>query len=504
MSADINWGKPDAVISTQSLSDLPKDILKQPMLKEILTEDFAFYYLDSAEYLSLKGSLKRIAFEYDMTVFDEIVNYVMNKPAEVIFWKKENGRLDDYMISIERSSLLDLLTLVAKVSAPDKQLTKYEERTEGQDKFTVYKLKYGQHNELYFTNLGTKLIVYTHPRMPMPTAQRLKSWLNDDFFPSAESQGSFLSKLTEKEVLKNKHQIYFNMNFLTFGYQKYLTYMDYLAFSFNDQEQWRTHGLFGGEGASAALNTNELWKAVPRAPAMCLSFPINHQAIQDLFTKTFEAKQKDIVINTFDNNIGLCWFADSKFYTPVYVLKTKGPVDKEFLKTAFNLTVSHSKDPKKSVPVEVIAQKESLSLVRFVPSSYGDASTSKKDGKKGFKTKLTSINNYLLFSADSNLVDQSISVINKKSPALAEGITDKGNVAGVLFPKNFSALMKKSIKESLSGNGDIFFKEAVTKRFFPRLDKMNSMPNLSLEWPKNSIGTNKKWEELIWVKFTSK
>ncbi|MBY0415909.1 MAG: DUF2138 family protein, partial [Bdellovibrionales bacterium] len=106
--AEINWGPPDAVVSTQSLSDLPKDILKQPMLKEILTDDFAFYYLDSAEFLSLKGSLKRIAFEHEMTFADEILNYVMSTPADVILWKKENGRLDDFMLSIERTNLIDL------------------------------------------------------------------------------------------------------------------------------------------------------------------------------------------------------------------------------------------------------------------------------------------------------------------------------------------------------------------------------------------------------------
>jgi uncharacterized protein YfaA (DUF2138 family) len=502
-SAEINWGPPDSVISTQSLSDLPKDILKQPMLKEILTDDFAFYYLDSAEFLSLKGSLKRIAFEHELTFADEILNYVMSTPADVIFWKKENGRLDDFMLSIERTNLIDLLTMIGKVAANDKQLSVVEERTEGQDKFKIYKLRYGQHNQLYFTNLGTKLIVFTDPKMPMPTAQRLKTWLKDDLYPSAVSQGGFFSKLFGNEETKNKHQTYLNINFLTFGYQKYLSHIDFMAFSFNDKNGWRTHALLSGIDANVALNTNELWKAVPRSPAMCISLPLNHLSIKELFTKIFADEKFNAVVSSFSKNMGVCWFAESRFYSPVYVLKTEKNIDIAFLEKAFNLSIKNNE--KNPSPVQISKTQDSLSMVKFIPSRYGTSSEKKdKEVTKGFKAKMASVGNYIVFSVDGSLVDKSVAVINKKSPALSEALSNKEKVAGVLYPNMLSALMKKSIEESLSASGDTVFKEAFTKRFFPTLKKMNTMPNLSLEWPKDKISETKEWQELSWEKFTSK
>lgn len=501
---EVNWGPPDAVISTQSLSDLPKDILKQPILKEVLTNEFAFYYLDSAEFLSLKGSLKRIAFEHEMTFADEILNYVMSTPADVIFWKKENGRLDDYMLSIERTNLIDFLMMVGKISASDKQLTVFDEKTEGSEKFKIYKLKYGQHNTLYFTNLGNKLIVYTDPRMPMPTSQRLKTWLKDDLYPTAQKEKGFFSKLFgSDEDSKNKHQTYLNLNFLTFGYRKYLSHIDYMAFSFNDKAGWQTHALLSGVDANEAFNTIDIWNAVPRSPAICLALPINHQMIKDLFAKIFTDEKIDKVVSSFNKNIGLCWFADSRIYSPLYVIKTNGEVDNAFLEKAFDMSIN--KDALATTDTKMTKEKNNLTIVKFVSSRYGNATNKEKDKtEKGFKVKLAAREKYIIFSADGNLVDKSISVINKKSPSLLEALSNKEKVAGVIYPGMLATLVKKSIEESLKAEGDSVFKEAFTKRFFPTLNKMNSMPNLSLEWPKTKITDTKEWQELSWEKFTSK
>lgn len=498
-----SWKFPDAVISTQSLSDLPKDILKQSLLKQVLTEDFAFYYEDSSEYLSLKGALKRIAFEHEMTLFDQILNYVMSEPAEMIFWKTEYGRLDEFMLSIERSAIIDLMTFAAKISTSDSQLTKLEERTEGTEKFTIYKLKFGEFNQLFFTNFGNKLIVYTNYKMPIPTQQRLKTWLRDDLFPSSESRGSLLDFFSGKGTEKNKHQLYLNMHFLTFGYQKYLANMDYLAFSFNEKDEWKTHGLMSGENARLALKTDALWKAVPRSPVLCLSLPLNKTSLKDLFLKTFPDKPVDSVVNNLSDNLGTCWFADSQMFTPLYVINANSGLDKEFLKLAFNSAIGPFVQ-NKPAPATVMSEKDKISFLKFVPSKFGNTTDGKKSGKRGFKVKLSSVENYLVFSADSELVDQSAMVISKKSPSLSETLSGKDNIAAVLFPSKLSLLLKKTIKETLKDKSDSLFKETVTKRFFPSLDKMNSMPNLSLEWPKKLPEQGKRWEELSWASINSK
>ncbi|MBY0414661.1 MAG: DUF2138 family protein, partial [Bdellovibrionales bacterium] len=200
---------------------------------------------------------------------------------------------------------------------------------------------------------------------------------------------------------------------------------------------------------------------------------------------------------------GLCWFAESHFYSPVYVLKSESAINNVFLEKAFNVSIGS--DSEENLKTQVTKTKDGLSLVKFVSSQYGNTTEKIQQEKtKGFKVKLASLGNYIVFSADSNLVDKSVAVINKKSPSLSEALSNKEKVAGVLYPNMLSQLIKKSIEESLRATGDSVFKEAFTKRFFPTLNKMNSMPNLSLEWPKNTITEAKEWQELNWEKFTSK
>ena len=64
---------PDAVIVTQSLAQLPKDVLAHPWLKDVLTEDFINYYEDNEGAMGLRGALRRIAYEHQATVMDAVL-----------------------------------------------------------------------------------------------------------------------------------------------------------------------------------------------------------------------------------------------------------------------------------------------------------------------------------------------------------------------------------------------------------------------------------------------
>ena len=51
--------RPDALIESASLSRLPKAVLEVPLLRDVLTEDFVFYYESNADRLGLTGTLRR-------------------------------------------------------------------------------------------------------------------------------------------------------------------------------------------------------------------------------------------------------------------------------------------------------------------------------------------------------------------------------------------------------------------------------------------------------------
>ncbi|HCR6433163.1 TPA: DUF2138 family protein, partial [Shigella flexneri] len=64
----IDLNEPDLFLDSDSLSQLPKDLLTIPFLHDVLSEDFVFYYQNHAERLGIEGSIRRIVYEHDLTL----------------------------------------------------------------------------------------------------------------------------------------------------------------------------------------------------------------------------------------------------------------------------------------------------------------------------------------------------------------------------------------------------------------------------------------------------
>ncbi len=75
--------RPDALIESASLSQLPKAVLEVPLLRDVLTEDFVFYYENNADRLGLTGTLRRIVYEHDLTLKDSVIEELLDQPAQV-------------------------------------------------------------------------------------------------------------------------------------------------------------------------------------------------------------------------------------------------------------------------------------------------------------------------------------------------------------------------------------------------------------------------------------
>jgi uncharacterized protein YfaA (DUF2138 family) len=54
---NLDLSRPDALIRTDSLSRLPPDLLKLPVARDVLTEDFVDYYERHENRLSLAGTI---------------------------------------------------------------------------------------------------------------------------------------------------------------------------------------------------------------------------------------------------------------------------------------------------------------------------------------------------------------------------------------------------------------------------------------------------------------
>ncbi|MEY8689450.1 MAG: DUF2138 family protein, partial [Leptothrix sp. (in: b-proteobacteria)] len=74
----VDLRNPQGYLATPSLVALSRDLVKAPVLRELLAKDFAFYYEEHEDRLGLLGAMKRIAFEHDKTLADDLVELALD------------------------------------------------------------------------------------------------------------------------------------------------------------------------------------------------------------------------------------------------------------------------------------------------------------------------------------------------------------------------------------------------------------------------------------------
>jgi uncharacterized protein YfaA (DUF2138 family) len=87
----LDLARPDALVETASLADLPRDLLIVPLFRDVLTEDVVAYYEQSEGRLSLAGTFRRLAYEHDLDLGDWVIRAVIDQPAEIALWKGRDG-----------------------------------------------------------------------------------------------------------------------------------------------------------------------------------------------------------------------------------------------------------------------------------------------------------------------------------------------------------------------------------------------------------------------------
>ena len=151
---NLDLSTPDAIIVTKSLSSLPKDLLTIPLARDVLREDFLFYYEQNEDRLGISGALRRIAYEHELGWGDQLIRMVLDEPAEVALWRDADGSLKHFAISVSRSSFTRLLEESGKIALKDSQMTVAGSLKVDGDKVPVYALAYGHNRTLLFAAHG--------------------------------------------------------------------------------------------------------------------------------------------------------------------------------------------------------------------------------------------------------------------------------------------------------------------------------------------------------------
>jgi uncharacterized protein YfaA (DUF2138 family) len=501
---------PDATINTQSLFDLPKDLVSIPLVKDLLTEDFVFYYRNSGEdWLQFRGALARIAFEHELDWPTQIATWLMNGPAEIALWKGDEGRLNHFMVILNQSALKDLAAQIAKISIGDSQL-KAEKAVSGHSAISVARLELPSGKNVFLAAENGRIFIFSDASMTLPIETEQKGIIERSkiFFGAKDEVSVYSPKLGT-----NKHSLTVSAQYLSFGYQAFIPGLQNLRLDFSKGGQWSASVLTTPEMSPIDAKN---WSYQARGAALCFSLPLNLKKVGSIV-------KSEILLHQMKNNATACWYPESKLYTPVFTVRGdfKELIQKpQELRNIFTNLVgvreaiwlpkeSEDEQPKlKYLPMlPVQAAKVAsgqIGFTRDIGGRFGlyDSKRNPQNehlgGKRYFRVKLVVTPELLVFSPDDRLVDNTLKTLDGKFPSMAASMEKKMAVVQVpmmfMSPADLSKLMKNSILESLPASQESIFRTAVSRQFFPNLEKFGKQaPQVAF------LKGDKEWKSLEWV-----
>ncbi len=493
---------PDALLETRSLSQLPRDLLSVPFLRETLTEDFVFYYETHGDRLGLIGSLRRIIYEHDLKLQDDLVEALFDQPANVALWRGADGRLKDFLLVMDRGGLARLLEPLAQVALDDQQLSKVGELKVGGDTVPLYRLAYNASKSLLFASRGDKLVVLSNPD---------KLYDHDtsaDVAPGGVSTQALAALLGGSPLFPEafglqpmeaglKQRIAINASVLAMGYQRFIPTFAGIRLDMDDKG-WHSYLALSETDNSPDLDFNPIWQAMPVGASACVALPLATDQQQPLLVKLGADEQTaKALTGHMSGAAGLCWYADSHLYTPLLVAgldTTDGNKLDADLGRLFGNTVGawESKVPGGQFPVTELTPPQGHQWQRQVSSNFGqyrnrDAEKPESiTGKGFFKVSLARHGSTLLFSLDDKLVDKALGALDKHVAPLADIAPKDALMSIYLGPDSLAQLMQQETLDSLPQDMEPVFRNAAQTHLIPKLQKLAGYGKYALTLPKGS------------------
>jgi uncharacterized protein YfaA (DUF2138 family) len=511
----LGLSRPDALLETRSLSQLPKDLLTVPFLKATLTEDFVFYYETHADRLGLIGSLRRIIYEHDLKLQDSLIEQLFDQPADVALWRGADGRLKDFLLVMDRGGLAKLLEPLAKVALDDTQLSVFGNLKVGSDEVPLYQLSYNASKSLLFASRGDKLVVLSNPAKyydPESGAseesghvspQALAALLNGEkLFPEAFGLPA--------KTPETKQRLSVNSSVLAMGYQRFIPNFAGLRFDMDDKG-WHSYLAMDELENQPDFDFKPVWQAMPLGASACVTLPVAAEPQKPLLVKL---GAEEAVAQTLTEHVagaaGLCWYADSRLYTPLLVASLKdedsSKLDGDLGKLFGSMVGAFESNVEENVfPVVEKQEGENHVWQRQVSSNFGPyaAKTAENpdaiSGKAFMKVSLARHGSTLLFSLDDKLVDKALGTLDKRFPPMAD-VLPKDVLMPIYFgPDSMAQLMQQETLDSLPQDMEPVFYNAAQTYLIPKLRTLGGYGKYALTLPEGSEPDGHwQWLPLEW------
>jgi uncharacterized protein YfaA (DUF2138 family) len=461
---------PDGYIQTQSLSDLPKDLLTIPIARDVLTEDLAFYYTTHEDRMGLRGTLKRIAYEKNLQWSDTVIQRILDEPAQMAFWRDGKGALRHYALIVNRTFMTKIMEQLASIALNDTQLTHAGDIETIEGKLPLYALEINPRRTFLFLSHGDKLIVFSDPDLVFGRKNTLDPTIKETL--NGWLQGDTLSKEFDAPSMATaKHTLIVRSSALALGYSPFIPRLKGLRFDFTTH-QWSTQLWMNPTPLNEAqtLSDPQLWNAAPANPTMCVMLPMDWNQIRFLLAQG-KQKTKGIDASGLTSPALACWYAQSSLYTPLFITRT----------------VSTQKNSLTALGRFAIADKKLLTL----------PSKGLMMGGKTNPSTLGVMGEYLIFSPDRDLVMKTFDTIDHRFPNVTDQIKASPSALMVINPKPLSQMVQRAIMSAVNGSGDANLLIATQQLLPPKMEALGRYPSYILE--RSTLPSREKnWVPLEW------
>ncbi|AOZ09927.1 DUF2138 domain-containing protein [Cupriavidus malaysiensis] len=536
----LDFAAPDALIDSESLSRLPRDMLRVPLLRDVLSEDFVNYYEDNEGRLSVAGALRRIAFEHDLDWTEALLQRAFDEPARVMLWRGPDGTLRYWALAMQRNGLAKVLQALATVAPGDSQLSRVGEVGGA----PLYALRLNAARSLLVAGKGERLVVLSEAGMLLDAesqpigarAGAVAAWLGDD--AGARETPARTFALEPAGARFSGHRLVVGTNYLSFGYQTFFPAIEALRFDFpggadnkpGGRADWHSAALVDGARLPERWNTAALWQALPADPAACATLPVDWPAAGKMLQaiggeaglaaqRGEENQEKGLATRigeAFSGPAAVCWYGKSGLAAPLFAARLKSPQAAAALRPllgALFAQVIGAHEPKadggdgtyRRLPVQHREEAGASVWTRPVSSPYGTQRTkgspfaTQLAAGAYFPVTLALAGDTVLFSPDATLVEDALAVAAKRFPAAADSMPRELLARTVLgfTPSTLASLARREATDALPAEQEAVFLNAARAHLFPKLKMLSAYPAVSLVLP-DGLPAQRGWVPVAW------
>jgi len=504
----VDLSHPDVLIVSEELSALPRELLRIPLLHDVLTEDFAFYYEHNPQRDMLAGTLRRLAFEHEPTLPDRLIETLLARPARLALWRGPNGAPRYWMLVLDTPAMAGLMEAMARIALDDTQLSRAGELTIGRVQETLYAIRLDDRRTLLVAFHGHRMLVMSDPAMLVGPTRGPRPSLRQDArqalaaaLLSGEDQALFDAfDLNDGTA---RHRIAARADFLAFGYQPFFPAIEAVRADFN------------GRAWSAGLRANldqmpdpqPVWTHLPGRAAACFALPVQWPTLGALATRNNPEADVQPAVAALAGPMGLCWYPEHALATPLAVAAL-GPGDaarqaRPAFEKLFATVVGAAEPahPDGRFPVEAAQADDGLRLSRVVSSVYGNhapselADSGQLAARRYFAVSLLADDSHVAASPDDSLVDDAVAVGEHRLPSAAEGAAG-GLLLARIRPAALAQLLETEVMRALPEDREPVFHGVAQAQLLPRLEALAAHPPFDITVDAGPGGM--RWHALRW------